>query len=415
MAELKTSIKDVNSITTALTGDSSTFIRYHSDAEAKMWLTEGSAVDLDASLIKNGSEVGYGLSHVFTNIESNKFHFLCVENDGYPYTEDVTVSMVDYVKLTCNMSSTTIDGEGNVEIRCTGNCFNGSFGKKVNFIDAKCRYKVVGESSFSGWKTMNVTLNSKTYSAKLSLADLEYHNDYVFEVMVFDELEEIRTQRMITSKPIFHWGKNDFTFEVPVVFKTNEVRLQKSDTPSEGSSLKFGNGDYCYITRKDDNSLYMWAFQDINLKTGEGNVKVNGSPITSSESGKWTPYFSTGISSYTTSKGWYSKVGQTVTVGFYIKAVCDSGYQDYAIQIGDLPYIPLYPASGGGMCSGAYVAGGDNFQCFVAETSGIITTRVQACNNTSASNLSTSASGCFYRKGGGEITLSGTITYLTNE
>ena len=75
---------------------------------------------------------------------------------------------------------------------------------------------------------------------------------------------------------------------------------------------------------------------------------------------------------------------------------------------------PVCSAAGGGMCSGALVSAGFDFQCFVAETSGNITTRVQACNNTSSANLLTSASGCKYPTGGGELTVSGTITYMTS-
>jgi hypothetical protein len=101
-------------------------------------------------------------------------------------------------------------------------------------------------------------------------------------------------------------------------------------------------------------------------------------------------------------------------VGFFIKATCNSGYDTININIADLPFTPSCASAGGGMCSGAYVSAGFNFQCFVAETTGNITTRVQACNNTSATNLSTSSSGCKFRSGGGEITLSGTITYVTN-
>jgi hypothetical protein len=74
----------------------------------------------------------------------------------------------------------------------------------------------------------------------------------------------------------------------------------------------------------------------------------------------------------------------------------------------------MYVGAGGGMCAGAYVSAGFTFQCFVAETDGTISTRVQACNNTSATNLSTSKSGCWYPSGGGEITISGTITYVSS-
>jgi hypothetical protein len=146
----------------------------------------------------------------------------------------------------------------------------------------------------------------------------------------------------------------------------------------------------------------------------DGEVYVNDNPFPSVETGLWTPTLnSSAVSYYTYSDGWYSKVGNTVTVGFYIKAQCYSGYDTTPISIYGLPFNAVFPSAGGGMCSGAYVNGGFTFQCFVADDYSI-TTRVQACNNTSATNLSTSASGCNYRSGGGEITLSGTITYMTD-
>ena len=79
-----------------------------------------------------------------------------------------------------------------------------------------------------------------------------------------------------------------------------------------------------------------------------------------------------------------------------------------------MPYTPKYQASGGGICSRAYISGGYTFQCFVAETNGVISLRTQGCGHTEAGNLSTSASDCKYPYNGGELTLSGTITYITD-
>lgn len=168
----------------------------------------------------------------------------------------------------------------------------------------------------------------------------------------------------------------------------------------------------------DDNRVYAQRNYDNFYITGEkiqlyGNVEMNGYDATT-ETGTWTPTIGTGseIDSYTTQQGWYQKVGNIVTVGFYIKAICDTGFYNRSIYIGYLPYAPKYSAAGGGMCSGTYVSAGFNFQCFVAEANSLsIKTRVQSCNNTSAANLDTSASGVFYRYNGGEITLSGTICY----
>ena len=106
-------------------------------------------------------------------------------------------------------------------------------------------------------------------------------------------------------------------------------------------------------------------------------------------------------------------IKKSVTIGFYIKATCNSGYQNTGITIYGNPFIPMFSAAGGGMCSGAYVSAAKDFQCFVAEANGTtITARVQNCNGTTSANLITSASGCNYPSGGGEITLSGTISYI---
>ena len=190
---------------------------------------------------------------------------------------------------------------------------------------------------------------------------------------------------------------------------TGNLRLKGSG--NYGNTLYFGDGSYANISEPSDDVLTVKA-TTINLN---GTVNVNGSPISSGSSGTWTPSLSaSAISSYTVRQGWYQRVGNVVTLGFTIKATCYSGYSSTSISISGLPITPKYDASGGGICSGAYVSAGFNFECWVASTAGTITGRVQACNNTSAANLSTSASGLFYNSSGGEITLGGTICYITN-
>ena len=421
MAYISATIVDTDSKTIRLTGDDTVFIKYHSDASVTMELKNG-VLNLDACVIINGSEKAYKTTHTFRDVESNKFRFSCEDSNNVSYTEDVYVNMIDYVKPTCNIASTTIDGDGNVTITCTGNSFNGSFGAVTNEIVAKCRYKLASGGSFSTWKEMNVTQYSSNYSAYASFSGLEYQKNYIFEAMVTDELEEKTAQRTISSKPVFHWGKDDFTFEVPVKATSmqvyDELRLKKANK-NYGSYLYFGDGDLCYIAETSDDNMLIYAEHDIDIETGDGSVYINGSKISGEavESGEWDIVFEeeSAIGSEHYRQGWYSKVGNVVTVGFYFKAYTNAGYDDVPIVISNLPFTPIYAASGGGMCSGANVAGGNNFQCFVAETDGTITTRVQKCNNTADGNLSTSASGCCYSKNGAILTLSGTITYLTNE
>ena len=171
-------------------------------------------------------------------------------------------------------------------------------------------------------------------------------------------------------------------------------------------NVLFESGQEVSITHPFTDTLVIKA---PNLSLSSDNLYLGGVNF---EQGTWEPDL-IWASGYTTVRGWYTKIGNTVTVGFYIKANCYSGYELNAVKITGLPYYPAYSAAGGGMCSGAYVGAGWNFQSFVAETSGEITTRVQACNNTETKNLETRKDALKYPLGGGELTLSGTITYMT--
>lgn len=425
------SVADTNSKTINLTGDSSKLVKFYSNATATMTAKgqNGAALDEDMYIIRNGNRTGYGKSHTFNNVESNVFTFSAEDEHGNVGTAEVKATMIPYVKLTCNMSNNKPDGDGDMSVACYGNFFNDSFGAVNNTLTVQYRYKVSG-GSFGVWNDMTVTKSGNSYYASAHLEGLDYQKAYVFECQAIDQLASVSSgDTPVISKPVFHWSKNDFTFEVPVTFNGGVVMpaaigddsgemtipsdLRLKGDGNYGNKLLFGDGEYCYISEPTDDSMTIHASK-ITLDASSG-VYHGGYALPIVRYGIWTPSLNSSVvSSYTTQYGWYSKVNQAVTVGFIIKATCRSGYDNTSISISGLPFTPMFSAAGGGMCSGAYVGGGFTFQCFVAETSGSITTRVQACNNTSATNLSTSASGCNYRSGGGEITLSGTITYMSN-
>jgi hypothetical protein len=428
------SVVDTNADTIALTGDANKLIKHYSNAKATMSAVaqKGAAIDENLYIIRNGNASGDGTEHTFENVESNEFTFSAKDTRGNIGVESVVLPMVDYVKLTCNTADNRPDALGNMSVACTGNFFNGSFGAVENTLTVKYRYCASG-GVFSEWADMNVTKDGNSYyaSASFLIPDFDQQLYYTFETRAIDKLDIVSGNKAsVKSTPIFHWGENDFVFEVPVTFKagttldgeegtktidgdmniTGNLRLKGSG--NYGNTLLFGDGTYCYISEPEDDVMHIKASK---IVLNANSVEVGGNPIYVTDRGRWSPSLnSSAISYYTTQEGWYSKIGQYVTVGFFVKAYCNSGYQSTNISISGLPFTPMFSAAGGGMCSGAYVSGGHNFQCFVAETSGNITIRTQACNNTTDTNLSTSASGCRYRSSGGEITLSGTITFMAN-
>lgn len=429
------SVIDVNSTTVDLTGDNTKLIKYYSNAEATMSAEaqKGAAIDESLYIIRNGDNTGYGTEHTFESVDYNEFIFSAEDSRGNVGTAYIAPEMIPYIKLTCNIANNRPDALGNMSVVCTGNYFNGDFGAVSNTLTVQYRYYATGQT-FSDWANMTVTKNGNSYVATANFVIPDFNQElyYTFETRAIDKLATIpSTAASVKSIPVFHWGENDFVFEVPVTFKagttggggssvgdevdgdlrvTGNLRL-KGDG-NYGNTLFFGDGSYCYITEPEDDVMHIKASRiDLNANA----VYVSGNPIYATDRGRWSPSLnSSAISYYTTQEGWYSKIGQFTTVSFYIKATCNSGYTGTSIQISGMPFTPMWAAAGGGMCSGTCISANHNFQCFVAETSGIITTRVQACNNTTATNLNTSATGCCYRSGGGEITLSGTIMFMAN-
>ena len=416
---ISASAVDINSVTTALTGDNTKFIKYYSNVQ----------VSVSATAQKSATITSTSGAATYNNVENSAWAVSAVDSRGNSSTKTVSGTMIPYVRLTCNLGSNTPDTSGNMTVTCSGNYFNGSFGAVANTLTVQYRYKTQG-GSYGNWTNMSVTKSGNTYSATASLSGLSYQETYVFQTRATDKLATASTdESAVKSLPLFHWGESDFVFEVPVTFNagatgagesgssgntingdfniTGNLRLKGSG--NYGNTLFFGDGSYSYITETTDDDL---TIKSSDLHLNASNLYFNNRSIVY---GQWTPTLSSSaVSSYSVRQGWYQKLGSVVTIGWQIKATCNSGYNSTSISISGLPFAPTYDASGGGICSGAYVSAGFNFESWVASTGSTITGRVQSCNNTSAANLSTSASGLFYRSGGGELTIGGTICYLTN-
>jgi hypothetical protein len=423
---LSCTIEDVDSKTVSLTGNKNVLIKFHSDAKVTVSAQAqgGAAIDGDMyTILGDGGRV-LGNTHTFVDTWGNSFTVSAQDSMGRYNRETFEAQMIEYVKLTCNIRRVSITGSGSAILTCYGNCFTGSFGSKTNRVTVSYRYRKSG-GTWSSIGYMTVDASNNYYTATADLTGLDFAATYDFEVTASDELEEVTSSvKNITSTPAFHWGKDDVVFEVPVTFKagaegatpvdkidgdlniTGNLRLKGSG--NFGNKLNFGDGEYCFLEEKTDDELTIKAK---TLDLAATTVKINGNTFSSAESGEWTPSLSVSAS-YSYNDGWYTKIGDVVTVGFYVKASTYSGSDDELITIEGLPYDPLRVASGGGICSGALISTNKNFQCFVAETDGTITTRAQDCDETSGAVLSTSASACYY-PGSGQITLSGTITYLT--
>ena len=354
-------IKDVNSATIALTGDSNTLVRYASNAGIDIGAEARNSATIKSQICANGGKAITTATGTINGVEQAKFTCSATDSRGYTTTISLTKPFIEYNKLTCTLGEGLPDTSGNMSVKCSGSYWAGNFGVAANTITVQYRYKANG-GTFSEWRAMSVSTSGNSYTASADLAGLDYRTKYIFQARATDKLMTATTDETAKiSLPVFHWSEEDFVFEVPVIFK-------------QGATI----GDAVEV-----------------------------------ESGTWTPALTTtaALKQYTSQRGWYTRVGKVVTIGFNIGVSCNSGYNSTPIAITGLPFTPANNAFGGGVMFGTYVNAGFCFEAWCATTGGQITPRLQPCNNTSAGNLQI-ASTAYYPSGAGTLTLGGTITYL---
>ena len=212
---IEPTITDSNSVTVALTGDSSKLVRYYSDAA----VTIGAAAVKGASL--TGQKVSCGSTSLTADgtiygVESDTFVFTAADSRGNTAQKTLTPSLVAYLHLGCSLADNIPTGAGEMEVQASGNYFNGSFGAKSNDLKVFYRYKAAG-GTYSDWTEMTVALNGNTYAANATLTGLDYKTAYTFQAYATDALSTVYSlEKTVKATPVFEWGEEDFTFHVPV-------------------------------------------------------------------------------------------------------------------------------------------------------------------------------------------------------
>lgn len=422
---LSPTITDTNDTTYALTGDRKILVRYHSTASVTINAEAKNSATIVTQTVTNGGRTLSGPTCVFTNVESGHFSFSVIDSRGYSTNvgRDLSVGnrFVDYIKLTCTQANTKPDASGNMTLSCSGNYFSGNFGKAYNTLQVQYRYKMLG-GAFNAWANMGVTTQSNSYTASVAVSGLDYKMTYVFETRAIDALMSVTaSSKAVKSLPLFHWGEDDVTFEVPVQLKggvigdfTFQNNLRLKGDGNYGNYIYFGDGSYVSIGEPEDDVLRLKAAA---VQVSALSFIVNGKQLPSIESGEWTPYLMYNYSQvsdaiYTTQKGWYQQVGNTVTVGWCIKATV-AGYGGNIVKIGTVPLQPEFAAFGGGIAHNVKLPNNFNFGGWGVDTNGYITGRAQPCGDRTG-NLEISSS-VLYPDGQDSflITLAGTISYPT--
>ena len=260
---------DSNSITTALTGNSSKFIKYYSNASVATGAQARNSATLTSQKITCGAKSITSASGTINAVESGTFTFSATDSRGYPTTQTLNKTLIEYIKLTCSLNAGAPTTAGVATLKISGNYWDGTFGAVANTLTVQYRYKTQG-GSYGSWTTVSATKSNNTYNATATISGLNYQTTYVFQARAIDKLATINTDEQARrTTPIFDWSKNDFN--VNGDFTVNGATTITGATTVGGAintqSLKINNIEIDYIVSQGTSGI--WTYRKWNSGKAE--------------------------------------------------------------------------------------------------------------------------------------------------
>ena len=220
---LSPTVSDSNTTTTALTGNSSKFIKYYSNASVATGAKARNSATLKSQKITCGAKSITSASGTINAVESGSFTFSATDSRGYTTTQTLNKTLIEYIKLTCSLNAGAPTTAGVATLKIRGNYWDGTFGKVANTLTVQYRYKAQG-GSYGSWTTVSATKSGNTYNATATISGLNYQTTYVFQARAVDKLATINTDEQARrTTPIFDWSKNDFN--VNGTLKVNNTNI----------------------------------------------------------------------------------------------------------------------------------------------------------------------------------------------
>lgn len=228
--------EDTNSLSLALTGNKNKIIKYVSNVLVKITSNGNKSASISSNKLscKDGQSAT-GNSATFNKIENNVFTGIATDTRGYSNSDIKTLALIDYIKLTLNINVyRPAPTTGEIALKFNGNFFNGNFGKEVNTLSLKYRYKDSEENSiYCDWIELNPVIKNNTYSnGDLSItlgSNFDYMKTYDFEFVANDKIYtdySISVSKSVRSgKSVFDWGKDDFNINGKLnLYETSIIR-----------------------------------------------------------------------------------------------------------------------------------------------------------------------------------------------
>ena len=225
MPELTVSAKDTGGYSVPLTGDENKIIKGFNYVNVSMSSVLKKGANIKSQTITNGSQKINGASGGFNNTENNTFIFSLTDTRGNTVTKNITLEMIDYIKLTCNLETKNPTADGKMTFKISGNYFKGNFGTVDNTLAVEYRYKE-NDGDYSEWIAAEPipTINGNIYETIINLTGLNYRSSYTFQARAIDKtIIILSTEKKVRTIPVYDWGENDFN--VNGELKINDIPI----------------------------------------------------------------------------------------------------------------------------------------------------------------------------------------------
>ena len=205
-------VQDVNSATTALTGNANKIVKYFSNAKVVTTATPKNSATISSVKVTCANKSATGANITINNAESNVFDITVTDSRGFITSTSVTKTLVNYIK--CAITSIKLERlsttSNTVKATINGNFFNAGFGTKTNTLTLKWRNRIKG-GTWNSYSNLSATKSGNTFSYSGNLGtNFDFQEEYEFEVVVEDLLmSDIRTMNVTRGIPIIDIGKND--------------------------------------------------------------------------------------------------------------------------------------------------------------------------------------------------------------
>lgn len=203
--DVTATVIDTNTNVTSITGSNTKFVKYISKPKVTISATaKKSATIKNYSINLNDGQASNLQENTFDTIGSNKVSVSVTDSRNYSNSADVTLDMIDYIKLHINtISITRPEGTSNEAVlNCNGAYYNGSFtDTKANSLSGSFKYRKSGTTDWTDGGSITATITDNTFriSNLLLGSSFAYDEEYQFQIS-FEDVFAIATETVTLPK-----------------------------------------------------------------------------------------------------------------------------------------------------------------------------------------------------------------------